>query len=79
MSTQGVVKDFLVNETLSRLLEELGEECQNTLKLLAQLELSQLTPDQVGDILGELTGAIVHLHVHTKGLQELIGDELERL
>lgn len=68
-----------LNETLSTLLTELGEECQRTLQLLAQLQLNHLTADQMGDILAELTGSVVHLHGHTEGLQELISDELERL
>ncbi|MBI4553862.1 MAG: hypothetical protein HY710_16465 [Candidatus Latescibacteria bacterium] len=68
-----------LDETLAILLAELGEECQRTLQLLAQLRLNHLTADQMGDILAELTGSVVHLHVHTEGLQELISDELERL
>lgn len=58
MNTQLTEQTPVLNETLSRLLNELGEECQHTLKLLAQLEMSHLTSDQLGDILGELSGAI---------------------
>ena len=54
------------------LLEELGEECQGILKLLAQLELPGLQKEQVEDLLGELSAAILHLHEHTQGLDELI-------
>lgn len=54
------------------LLSELQEACQNTLKLLAQLEMPGLTERQVDDIMGELSAAIVHLHEHTLGLDGII-------
>jgi len=44
------------------LLEELGEERQRVLKLLAQLELLGLQEEQVDQLLGELSAAILHLH-----------------
>ena len=56
------------------LLEELGEECQTILKLLAQLELPGLQERQVEDLLGELSAAILHLHEHTRGLDELLDE-----
>lgn len=65
-----------VNSTLSTLLDELGEECEKVLFLLTQLKLSNLTDDQKGDILAELTGSVSHLHVHTEDLPELIEDEI---
>ncbi len=65
-----------VNSTLSILLDELGEECEKVLFLLTQLKLANLTDDQKGDILAELTGAVSHLHVHTEDLPELIEDEI---
>lgn len=65
-----------VNSTLSTLLAELGEECEKVVFLLSQLKLSNLTDDQKGDILAELTGSICHLHVHTEHLPELIEDEI---
>lgn len=63
-----------VNSTLSTLLTELGEECENVVFLLSQLKLANLTDDQKGDILAELTGSICHLHVHTEQLPELLED-----
>jgi hypothetical protein len=42
------------------LLEELGEECQRVLKLLAQLDLPGLPEEQVDQLLGELSAAILH-------------------
>jgi len=57
------------------LLEELREECQAVLKLLAPLELPSLQEGQVEDLLGELSAAILHLHEHTRGLDELLDKE----
>jgi hypothetical protein len=65
-----------VNSTLSTLLSELGEECEKVVFLLSQLRLANLTNDQKGDILAELTGSITHLHVHTENLPELLEDEI---
>ena len=65
-----------VNPTLSILLTELGEECDNIVFLLSQLKLANLTDDQKGNILAELVGSISHLHVHTENLPELIQDEI---
>lgn len=69
-------KPLQVNSTLSTLLSELGEECEKVLFLLSQLKLANLTPEQKGDILAELTGSICHLHVHTEELPELVEDEI---
>ncbi|MBW4514332.1 MAG: hypothetical protein KME11_03820 [Timaviella obliquedivisa GSE-PSE-MK23-08B] len=65
-----------VNPTLSTLLDDLGEECENVLSLLSQLKLSNLTADQKGDLLAELTGSICHIHVHTEDLPELVENEI---
>lgn len=71
-----IEKPLQVNSTLSILLTELGQECETVLSLLNQLKLANLTDDQKGDILAELTGAIAHLHVHTENLPELVEDEI---
>lgn len=68
-----------INETLRVLLKELGDECSRTLKLLSQVEIEDLTHEQLAGILTELAVSVVHLHTHTDGLQELINDEIERL
>ena len=57
------------------LLEELREECQNVSKLLVQLELPSLQDDQAEDLLGDLSAAILHLHEHTRGLDERLLDK----
>jgi len=72
-------KSIQLNNTLNVLLTELGEECSNILTLLNQLQLANLSTDQKGDILAQLSGAIVHIHVHTEDLPDLIGDELFQL
>lgn len=60
-------------------MAELGEECETILSLLSQLNVSNLSNDQKGDILAQLVGAVTHLHVHTEKLPDLIGDELFNL
>lgn len=65
-----------VNSILSTLLGELGEESEQVVFLLSQLKLANLTDNQKGDILAELTGSISHLHVHTEQLPELVEDEI---
>jgi hypothetical protein len=57
------------------LLEEIGEECQRVLKLLAQLELPGLQEEQVDQLLGEPSAAILHLHEHTRGLDVQLDQE----
>ncbi|WPF89574.1 hypothetical protein WEU38_04685 [Cyanobacterium aponinum AL20118] len=66
------------NHTLNHLIIELKEECQTVISLINQLELSNLTNNQKGDILAELLASTIHLNSHCdKDLQELISDELE--
>jgi len=36
------------------------------------LELAGLQEEQVEDLLGELSASILHLHEHTRGLDELL-------
>ena len=57
------------------LLAELGEECQRVLKLLAQLEISGLRETQVEALLGELSAAILHMHEHTRGLDDILDED----
>ena len=65
-----------VGPATATLLKELREECLNVSKLLTQLELPGLHENQVDDLLGDLSAAILHLHEHTRGLDEqLLGKE----
>lgn len=68
-----------LNKTLLVLLDELEDECGETIKLLSQLKMKDLAPEQAASILAELAASAVHLHAHTEGLQDLINDEIERL
>ncbi len=63
---------YHVSRRADALLAELGEACQQTLKLLAQLEMPGLNERQIDDLLGELSALIVHLHEHTRGLDKII-------
>lgn len=63
-----------LNPQTATLLKELEEECQAVLKLLAQLDLPGLQEEQAEDLLGELSAAILHLHEHTRGLDELLDE-----
>jgi hypothetical protein len=68
------------NSTLNQLIIELQEECQNVLSLINQLQLSELSDRQKGQILSELLVASIHLHSHCdEDWQNLISDELETL
>jgi len=69
----------IIGETLSILLNELKEECLQTLKLLSQLETRDLTAEQMSSILSELAVSTVHLNAHTEGIQDKINDEIEQL
>jgi hypothetical protein len=56
-------------------LGSLGEECQNVLKLLTQLEVTGLSEAQQETVLGDLSAAVLHLHEHTRGLDVLIDED----
>ena len=57
------------------LLGELREECENVLRLLTQLELPDIQTEPSEVLLGKLSAAILHLHAHTRGLDELVDRE----
>lgn len=68
----------LQNSTLNTLIMELKEESQNVISLINQLELSDLSDNQKGQILSELLVSLIHLNSHCdQDLQNLIADELE--
>jgi len=72
-------KTLPLNDTLSVLLEQLGEDCQNVLRLLAQLRRDGLSSEEIEEILVGLSASVVHLRVHVSELQGFITDELERI
>lgn len=70
----------LSNPTLSTLVTELGNECQNVIALIHQLQLPHLSATQQAEILAELMSAAIHLNVHCgEDFQELIAQEMENL
>jgi len=61
-------------DPVERELAELGEECARVLLLLQRLAKARATDTDASEILGELSATVLHLHVHTKGLDRLIDD-----
>ena len=61
---------------IERELAELDEECARVRRLLQRLSVTRRSGPRRSGILGELGAAVLHLHVHTKGLDGLL-DELE--
>jgi hypothetical protein len=57
---------------VERELNELGEECARVLLLLERLTRARAQGRDASEVLGELSAIVTHLHVHTKGLDELI-------
>jgi len=55
---------------------ELAEQCARVVRLLQRLAKARTKGRDASGLLGELGAAVVHLHVHTKGLDRLI-DELD--
>lgn len=78
---QLITKEIIsTNSTLNKLIMELEEECQRVLSLINQLQLSELSERQKGQILSELLVSSIHLHSHCdEDWQNLISDELETL
>jgi hypothetical protein len=68
----------LSNQTLQVLLLELQAECQTVVGLIEQLEHSELTDHQRGEILSDLLVASIHLHTHCdEDWQNLIAEEMQ--
>ena len=53
-------------------LAELGEECARVLLLLQGLAKARALRRDPSEVLGELSATVLHLHVHTKGLDDVI-------
>lgn len=79
MRTLKTSENVVLTPRLETLLLELGDECQNVIKHLSGLKKKTLTRSQAETILGDLSTSVLHLQVHTKGLTNLIDDEIERL
>ena len=53
-------------------LAELGEECARVLLLLQRLAKARALRRDASDVLGDLSATVLHLHAHTRRLDELI-------
>lgn len=70
----------VVNPTLSKLITELGSECENVTALIYQLQSPHLSGRQQAEILADLLAAAIHLNVHCgEEFQTLIAQEMETL
>jgi len=65
-----LVHEKVINETLEGLLLELKEECENYIKLMNQLELENLTKEQIEEMIGEIMASVVSLEVHSEHAKE---------
>lgn len=75
-----VQKDKLrLSETLSALVDELGEECLKVIKLSGILKIENLPDEQIEDLLGELSASVTHLRIHSQQLEQALEKELDKL
>lgn len=58
--------------TADILLAELREECERVTGLIRRLEDNPASERVRDEILGDLSAALLHLHAHTAGLDELL-------
>jgi hypothetical protein len=57
------------------LLDELRDECETAIALIDRLEKrASLTRAKQDDLLGELSASIIHLHIHTDELDDVVID-----
>ncbi len=61
-----------LSSTTQTLLRELREECETVVDLIQRLEAGPRSVRERDDLLGELSAAVLHLHTHTKGLDEFL-------
>lgn len=59
-------------ELVERELSELDEECRRVTRLVRRLSAARRARRSAADIVGELGASVLHLHVHTKGLDKLM-------
>ena len=58
--------------TTNVLLAELREECERVAGLIRRLEEHPTSARVRDEILGDLSAAVLHLHAHTAGLDEVL-------
>jgi len=64
--------NYSIDYATKVMLTELKDECFRYIKLTDQIELDDLTENQLSNILGELTASVTHLNVHSESLKEII-------
>lgn len=68
-----------ITDTLDRLLDELDEACTEVQGLIRKRKQYVLEGEARLDLLADLYGAVFHLHVHSKGLDDLISQEMDEV
>ncbi len=61
-----------IESTLKVMLNELKDECLTCIKLINQLELDNLSEDQIDELSGELTASVTHLNTQSNNIKEEI-------
>ncbi len=61
-----------IESTLRVMLNELKDECLTCIKLINQLELDNLSEEQVDELSGELTASVTHLNIQSNNIKEEI-------
>ena len=64
-------------ENFSIILEELEAECLNTIKYIEALKISELSPEQKEDLIGELSVCVSHLRIQTNLIDKKFEENLE--
>ena len=73
-------KISVTNSTLRTLIDELGNECQNVITLIHQLQLPDLSDRQKAEIIADFLSAAIHLNVHCgEDFQTLVAEEMAKL
>jgi len=67
-----ILDNYNIDDTTKVMLSELKDECFRYIKLTDQIELDELTENQLSNILGELTASVTHLNIHSESLKEII-------
>ncbi len=62
------------SKNMTPLFDELKAECLNAVGLIEALSIEDLSGDQKEILLGKLSAAITHLHIHTGLLEKELDD-----
>lgn len=61
-----------IESALKVMLNELKDECLACIKLINQLELDNLSEEQIDELSGELTASVTHLNTQSNNIKEEI-------